>query len=204
MTSKLAGHGLQLLGHALVFLGLGVAAGALFVATSYPTVPLWAFVSGGTALGGPIMIVGGRINGRGRGIVIGMAPGDAAREYRVQTIVLALYLGFLWLHGAVVAAPLFVCWTGLVRPHDPFVLAWIVTSMLALCAGRDRISRPVWRAIERRAISRWGAPKALPSGHRGRRYACFGAAPSAGRPSQRRVSGPMVSPCTRIENTTTT
>jgi hypothetical protein len=158
MPPRLAGHALQLLGHALVFLGLAAAAAALFAAGNHPTVPTWAFAAVGVAVGTPVMIAGGRINNRGRALVLGLTPARAAREYRLQVVLLALYIAFLWLHGAWVAAPLFVRGTGLADPADSFVSVWVVAWMLLFCAGRDWITRPVWGAIERRVLARRGQP----------------------------------------------
>jgi hypothetical protein len=158
MPPKPAGHALQLLGDALVFLGLGVVTAAVFVAGSYPAVPLWVFVSGAVALGAPLMVAGGRIDSRGRGLVLGMSPERAAGEYRVQAVLMALYLGFLWLLGSLAAAPVFVRATGLAYPSDTFVLTWLVGWVLVFCAGREWVTRPLWRAIERRGLARWRAP----------------------------------------------
>ena len=132
MAPKLAGHGLQLLGYALIFIGLGVVAAVLLVAASYPAVPMWAFALGALAAGAPLMIAGGRINSRGRGQVLGVSPEHAAGEYREQNLLMVLYLGLLLLQGILVAAPLFARATGLVYPSDAFITVWLFASMLTL------------------------------------------------------------------------
>jgi hypothetical protein len=159
MAPKLAGHALQLLGYALVFLGLAAAAVLLFASGRYPAAPMWAFVSGAVVCGAPMMIAGGRINSVGRGLVLGMSPGRAARQYRVQTVLMALYLGFLWLLGGLAAAPVFVRATGLAYPSDTFFSVWLAAWVLIFCGGRPWVTRPLWRAIERRALARMGEPR---------------------------------------------
>ena len=150
MAPKLAGHVLQLVGYALVFLGLGVAAAAMFLAASFHGVPFWVFVLAAVAFGAPLMVAGGRANSVGRGLVLGMPPGDAAREYRRGTVLLAVYLAVLLLQGAWVAAPLALCGAGLVDPSDPFVLTWVTAWTFVFCAGRYWITRPVMRAAEQK------------------------------------------------------
>lgn len=157
MRLKLAGHGLQLAGYALTFLGLGVVVAALAVSGSYPTVPLWMFLLGAVAIAAPMMIAGGRINSRGRGLVLDQSPEQADREYREGNLLLFLYVVFLMLHGLVVAAPVFARATGLVYPSDTFIKVWIYSSMLTLCAGRYWITRPLWSAIARRVQARRAA-----------------------------------------------
>ena len=158
MRSKLAGHAMELLGFALIFLGLGLATAVLFISGKHPEVPFWQFVVGALVVGVPTMIAGGRINSRGRGRVLGMSPESAAREYHEGNVLLAFYLGFVMLHGLFIAWPMFVCATGLLHPRDPFVRGWIVATMLILCAGRNWISRPLWLKIERRVRTRWKMP----------------------------------------------
>jgi hypothetical protein len=158
MPPKLTGHALQLAGHGLVFLGLGVAAAAMFASGNHPAVPTWAFVAAGVGLGAPLMIAGGRIDSRGRGLVLGQSRELAAREYRQSTVLLALYLGFLWLLGSLCAVPVFFIAAGWVQPDGVFVKLWLAAWVLIFCAGRDWTSRPLWRAIERRARARWGPP----------------------------------------------
>lgn len=160
--SRPAGHALQLAGTGLVFLGLAVVVAALVVAGRYPTVPLGAFVAGALAAGAPLMIAGGRLNGRGRGLVLGRSPDEAAREYRDSTTLLAFYLLFLWTLGAIVAAPVFARATGLIHPTDTFTRVWITSWMLALCAARPWVTRPLWRAIERRVRARREVPTVVP------------------------------------------
>jgi hypothetical protein len=150
----LAGHVRQLFGYALVFLGLGVAAGVFLTAGRYPTVPLWWFVSVAVVLGAPLMIAGGRLNARGRGQVMDIMPESATEEYHRQNVLMAAYLGFILAQGFLVATPVLARGTGLVFPSDTFVSVWVVVSMLALCAGREWVTRPVWRAIERRLLAR--------------------------------------------------
>jgi hypothetical protein len=154
MAPKLAGHGLQLLGYALVFLGLGAVAAMFFAAGSYPTIPLWAFVSGALAVAVPLMIAGGRVNSRGRARVLGVSPEQAEREYRDGNWLLLVYLGLLGLQGGLVAAPLFARATGFVHPSDTFVTVWIVVWMFILCAGRGWITRPLLRGAARRVQAR--------------------------------------------------
>jgi hypothetical protein len=149
MPPKLAGHVFQLAGYALVFLGLGVAAGAVLLAGSYPGVPLWAFVLVGAPLGVPLMIAGGRVNSIGRGRVLGMSPGEAAREYRLGTALLGVYLAVLLLQGAWVAAPVFLREAGHANPGDPLVLVWVTAWLFIFCAGRYWITHPLLRAAER-------------------------------------------------------
>lgn len=155
MRSKLAGHALQLLGYTLTFLGLGVAAAALFLAGNYPTVPLWVFLATGVAIGAPLMIMGGRIDSRGRGRVLDQSPEEAAREYREKAVLMALHLALTGILTAFVIAPLIVRATGLAYPSDTFVKTWIIGWLLTLCASRDWVTRPLWRAIEGRVVNRW-------------------------------------------------
>jgi hypothetical protein len=155
MRSKLAGHALQLLGYMLTFLGLGVSAAAFLLAGNYPTVPLWVFVTAAVVIGAPMMIAGGRIDGRGRGWVLGQSPERAAREYREKTVLMAFFLGFILAHSALVTAPLFARTAGLLNLSDAFIKVWLVGSLLILCAGRAWISRPLWQVIEARVRKRW-------------------------------------------------
>jgi hypothetical protein len=166
MRSKLAGHALQLLGYTLTFLGLGVAVVALFLAGNYPTVPLWVFLAAGVAVGAPLMIAGGRIDGRGRGRVLELSPEEAAREYTEKTLLTALHLGLGFLLTALVIAPVLLQATGWVHPSDVFTKVWIIGWMLALCACRDWITRPLWRSIEGRVIARrMGQIERVPGGN---------------------------------------
>jgi len=158
MPPKLAGHALQLLGYSLTFLGLAVVVVALFAAGSYPGVSLWVFVSGGIVVGAPLMIAGGRIDSRGRELVLGMSPEEAVREYRQGVVLLAVYLAVLLLQGFWVAAPMFLCVFGLAQPGDPFVSVWIVTWVLLFCAGREWITRPLMRAAARRIREQRSTP----------------------------------------------
>jgi hypothetical protein len=155
MKSRLAGHALQLLGYLLTFLGLGVVAAALFIAGNHPSVPLWVFLAAAVAIGAPLMIAGGRIDSRGRGRVLDQTPEEATAHYRQTTVLMALHLGMGFLLAAFVIAPLLLRATGWVHPSDAFTRMWIVGWLLTLCAGREWITRPVWRAIERRALERW-------------------------------------------------
>jgi Na+-driven multidrug efflux pump len=152
MRAKLRGHGLQFLGSSLVFLGLAVVIAALVIAGRHPAVPLWAFVAGGGAVAAPLMVAGGRINGRGRGRVLGQSSEQAAREYRTTTTLMALHLGLTFLLVAFITAPLFARALGLVNVGDAFVKAWVIGWMLTLCASREWVTRPVWRAVERRVL----------------------------------------------------
>ena len=157
MQSKLAGHALQVLGYAFTFLGLGVAAAAFLMAGNYPTIPLWVFVTTAVGIGAPLMIAGGRIDGRGRGRVVGQSPERAAREYREKTMLMALYIVFILALAVLVIAPLFSRTTGSLNLSDAFVKVWLAGSLLILCAGRDWISRPLWRVIEGRVTKWWTA-----------------------------------------------
>ncbi|AMV26881.1 hypothetical protein VT84_20945 [Gemmata sp. SH-PL17] len=150
MPPKLTGHLLQLLGHALVFLGLGFALLAMVLATNYYSVPFWVFVLAAIAVGAPMMVTGGRINSIGRGFVLGMSPEEATSEYRRGTALLGVYLGVLLLQGAWVAAPLTLCSAGFTTPSHPLVLTWIIAWMFIFCVGRYWITRPLLRAAERR------------------------------------------------------
>ena len=152
MAPKLGGHVLQLVGFALVFLGLSVVAVAMFLATSFHAVPFWVFVLVAVAFGAPLMVAGGRANSVGRGLVLGMPPEEAAREYRRGVALLAVYLALLLLQGVWVAAPLVLCGAGLTRPSDPVVLTWVTASMLAFCVGRYWMTRPLMRAAERKLM----------------------------------------------------
>lgn len=154
MRSRLAGHARQLLGYALVFLGLAVVTAALFVAGNHPTIPLWVFVAGSTAIGAPLMIAGSRINARGRGLVLNQSPEQAAAQYRQTTALLALHLGMGLLLTAFVIAPLLLRATGWVHPGDVFTRVWITAWLFALCATRDWTTRPLWREIEKQVIAR--------------------------------------------------
>ncbi|VTR94431.1 unnamed protein product [Gemmata massiliana] len=150
MPPKLTGHLLQLLGHALVFFGLGFALLAMVLATNYYNVPFWVFVLASIAIGAPTMVAGGRINSVGLGLVLGMPPEEATKEYRRGTILLGTYLSILLLQGAWVAAPLTLSTAGLTPPSHPLVLTWIVAWMFIFCVGRYWITRPLMRAAERR------------------------------------------------------
>lgn len=150
MRRVLAGHLLQLMGYALVFLGLGLTAGAMVLAGSYPTVPFWVFVVAAVGVAAPVMVAGGRVNAAGRGRVLGVSSADAAREYHLGTRLLGVYLAVLLAQGFWAAAPLALCALGTARPSDPVVVAWVTTWMLVFCAGRDWITRPVVCAAERR------------------------------------------------------
>jgi hypothetical protein len=150
MVPKLAGHVLQLVGYALVFLGLAVTAVAMFLATTLPGVPFWVFVLVAVVLGAPMMVTGGRANSLGRGLVLGVPPEEAAREYRRGTVLLAVYLALLLLQGAWVAAPLVLCGARLADPSDPLVLTWVTAWMFIFCVGRYWITRPMIRAAERK------------------------------------------------------
>jgi hypothetical protein len=164
MSSKLAGHGLQLSGHLLCFGGLAAAAAVIFVAGNHPSIPMWWFAAGAAALGAPLMIAGGRINLRGRRLVLNQSPEEAAGDHFESTTLLALFLAFLWLHGLWIAAPMFLRATGLGHPSDAFVSVWIVGWTLTLCAARDWISNPIWQAIERRARARWSMSRGAEDG----------------------------------------
>lgn len=155
MRSKLAGHAQQLLGYSIVFLGLAVVTAALFVAGNYPTIPLWVFVAGSTVIEAPLMIAGGRIDARGRGLVLDQSPQQAATQYRQTTVLMALYLGMGVLLTAFVIAPLLLRATGWVHPSDTFVRVWIIGWLMTLCATRDWTTRPLWRVIERWITRQW-------------------------------------------------
>jgi hypothetical protein len=156
MKRTLAGHAFQVAGYGLCFLGLGVAVAAFLVAGCFPTVPLWVFVASAMALGAPVMIAGGRINSRGRGLVLGQTPAEAAREHRRTTILMLLLLLFLLAHSAFITAPVLLWAIGLVQPHPMLVRVWVGGSMLVLCLGRDWISRPLWDVLERQVTGRPG------------------------------------------------
>ncbi len=149
MPPKLTGHLLQLLGHALVFLGLGFALLAMVLATNYYSVPFWMFVLAAIAIGAPVMVAGGRINSVGRGLVLGISAEEATKEYRRGTILLGTYLSILLLQGAWVAAPLTLCSAGFATPSRPLVLTWIIAWMFIFCVGRYWITRPLMRVAER-------------------------------------------------------
>ena len=157
MSTRLGGHGLQLLGFAVVFQGLACVAAALFTASRYPAVPTWAFALGGAVLGVPLMIAGGRVNAWGRGQVLGVTPETAREEYHRQNVLLAAYLGILLAQSALVASPLLLCAVGLASPTDPLVSGWVVGWMLVLCVGRRWITRPLWRAAGARILMRRAA-----------------------------------------------
>ena len=72
-----------------------------------------------------------------------------------MTILMALYLGFLWTLSALVVAPLLVRVTGLAYPSDALIKTWMAGGLLILCAGRDWTTRLLWRAIEEHALKRW-------------------------------------------------
>jgi hypothetical protein len=154
MRSRLAGHVRQLIGYALVFLGLAVVTAALFVAGSHPTIPLWVFVAGSTAIGAPLMIAGSRIDARGRGLVLDQSPEQAAAQYRQTTVLMAIHLGVGFLLTAFVIAPLLLRATGWIHPSDVFNRVWITGWLLILCATRNWTTRPLWRAIEKQVIAR--------------------------------------------------
>jgi hypothetical protein len=150
MKTKLVGHTYQAAGYTLVFLGLGVAAAAMFLATTMPSVSFWVFAAAAVAIGAPLMVAGGRVNAVGRGMVLGRPSEDAARGYRRGTALLGVYLALLLLQGAWVAAPLALVAAGAVDPMDPLVSAWVVTWTFAFCVGRYWITRPLVCAAERR------------------------------------------------------
>lgn len=154
MAPRFAGHALQLLGYSLSFLGLAAVVLALLAAGRFPGVSLGVFVAGGVVVGAPLMIAGGRIDCRGRALVLGLSPEDAAREYRQGVVLLAVYLAILLGQGFWVAAPVFLCALGLARPGDPFVSVWVVAWMLLFCVGRGWITRPLMAAAARRVRGR--------------------------------------------------
>lgn len=153
MRSKLAGHGLQLAGYALTFLGLGAAAVVIAIAGNQPTIPFWAFVLGAMVIGAPLMIAGGRINSRGRMRVLDQTPEQASREYQQGTRILAVYIGILLLQGFIVALPLFLRAAGFVLVSDPALTWWIAMTMFIFCAGRQWITRPLLKAATRRLVN---------------------------------------------------
>jgi hypothetical protein len=153
MRSRWAGHGWQLLGHGLVFLGLAIVVAGLFVSGYFPGVPFWQFVVASMAIAVPLMLVGGRIDARGRGLVRNVEPATAAREYRQSVAVTAAYLGFLWILGLLAAAPVFGRAVGL-EVSDAVFAAWLAVWVLVFCGGRPWVTRPLWRAIERRVTGK--------------------------------------------------
>lgn len=154
MRSKLVGHAQQLLGYGLSFLGLGVAGAAFLVAGFFPAVPLWVFVAVGVAVGAPLMVVGGRVNSRGRGRVLGQTPEAAAREHREGTVAMAAFLGFLLALSFVAVLPVFAWAVGLGRPNGAFVAGWYVAWILVFGAARHWVTLPMWRWVERRVLGK--------------------------------------------------
>ena len=154
MRSTLTGHALQLLGHVLVFGGLGVAAVSMFHAATYYAVPFWAFLAISVCVGAPVMIAGGRINSRGRGLVLVQSPAEAASHYRKSTTVLGVYLVFLTAISSLAVLPLLIRSTGLGDPSREFFLGWMIVWVLVFCGGRPWVTRPLWRKIERWTLER--------------------------------------------------
>lgn len=148
MRSKLAGYALQLAGYAMVFLGLGVATAALFVAGFFPAAPLWIFIAVGVVLGAPLMLAGGWLYNRGR-VLLGTPVEQVEAEHRAGTATFARLVLLVWLMGLWCAAPLFVRATGLANPNDAIVSLWVAVWMLAFTAGARWTTQPLWYAIER-------------------------------------------------------
>ena len=100
------------------------------------------------------MIAGGRIDARGRGIVLDQTPAETTAHYRKTTVLMAAYVTFLLAIGFVAALPLFVRATGLAHPSNDFYTGWLVAWLLVFCAGRQWVTRPLWLKIQQRVLMR--------------------------------------------------
>lgn len=151
---KLKGYALQLAGWALLFAGV-VAGGAAFAAaTAFPQVPLGWFVLGAVLAGAPLMAYGAGLIVRGRGLETG-DPGAARKEHRDGTVLLGLSLGFSAALGLLLALPVLGAAVGLPFPNPRFMTAWCAAWFVALFVCEKWTTRPLWRALERRARARW-------------------------------------------------
>jgi|GEM_PF-6321139 len=158
MKQKLKGYGLQLLGWALSFAGI-FGGGAVFAvgAVAFPQVPVGWFVLGAVCVGAPVAASGVRLQVRGRGLETGDA--EAAQEkHRTDTTFAALAIGFSLLLACVAVLPMFGPAVGLPRPNARFVVAWYVGWFVVFLVCEKWTTRPLWRAIMRRARARWNLP----------------------------------------------
>jgi hypothetical protein len=157
MKQKLKGYGLQLLGWALLFVGI-FGGGAVFAAAGlFPQVPVGWFVLGAMAVGAPVAAYGVRLQVRGRGLETG-APEAAQEKHRTDTVHAALAIGFRLLLAVVAVLPAFAPALGLPRPNARFVVAWYLGWFVAFKVFGKWTTRPLWRAIMRRASARWNLP----------------------------------------------
>jgi hypothetical protein len=140
------------LGFALMFAGMGLAVACMFSAGMQPTIPLWEFVGAAVLLGAPLMIAGGRLAHQGS-VPVGTPPEQAEATYQRETFRAAVAIGCMAIGGLLMAAPVFVMATGLV-PWDPtFAVWWYGGWCVVGKLGSRRIFRPLFKAIEQRALA---------------------------------------------------
>lgn len=154
MKQKLKGYGLQLLGWALLFGG-----GAVFAvgAVAFPQVPVGWFVLGAVCVGAPVAAYGVRLQVRGRGVETG-APDAAQEKHRTDTVHAALAIGFVLLLSCVAVVPLFGAAVGLPFPNRAVVVGWYVGWFVVFLVCEKWTTRPLWRALMRRARDKWNLP----------------------------------------------
>lgn len=157
MKHKLKGYGLQLLGWALLFAGI-FGGGAVFAAAgAFPQVPMGWFIFGGIAVGAPVAAYGVRLQVRGRGLETG-APDASEEKHRTDTVFAALAIGFVLLLATVAVLPLLGAAVGLPFPNPRFVVGWYVGWFVVFLVCEKWTTRPLWRALMRRARARWNLP----------------------------------------------
>lgn len=159
MKHKLKGYGLQALGWALMFAGI-FGGGGIFAlgALAFPQVAVGWFALGAFALGGPLAAYGVRLQVRGRGLETG-APEAEERKHRADTRYAALAIGFVLLLACLAVLPMFAAALGLPRPNAQFVVAWYVGWFVAFLVCEKWTTRPLWRAMMRRARKKWELPE---------------------------------------------
>lgn len=152
---KLKGRALQLFGWGLLIGGVAAGGAAFAAAAAFPQVPMGWFVLGAFALGGPLAAYGIRLQVRGRGVETGQ-PEATEKEHRDGTVLLGLSLGFSAALGLPLVLPVLGAAVGLPFPNPLFMTAWCAAWFVALFVCEKWTTRPLWRALERRARARWG------------------------------------------------
>jgi hypothetical protein len=139
-----------LIGYTLQFTALGLVVLSLFAAGQFPTTPFWVFVLLAVGAGAPLLAVGGRLVHRGRfrkdidiDVVI--------KDYRRETFRMAVFLGYIWGWGLLVAAPVFVMGTGLVEWNVRFLQGWVWTCFIIIALA----CRPLWIRLGWYLLKRW-------------------------------------------------
>lgn len=155
MKQKLKGYGLQLLGWALLFAGIfGGGAVFAFGALAFPQVEVGWFIFGAFAVGGPVAAYGVRLQVRGRGLETG-APEATEKKHLADTRLAALAIGFVLLLACVAVLPLFAAGLGFPFPNRGLVVGWYVGWFVTFLVFDKWTTRPLWRAVMRRARARW-------------------------------------------------